>query len=206
MRVLLTILIIPFSIVCFAQTTKMDFVLTLEFAPSFIIPCDLTIFSKEDSNSIELTVYKNWDKKELYLKKWAPLAKSEIKSFADFLKTYKFQIKGSIDTVKIHKVFIDGDSVTLYSISTGNDGITVNGTFTQSDFMNKFAFWSPEKATQNHQLIELIFSVLYKSFSEEKTVNYIEQLEGYFSFGLGLKKISDNPLKYKIYGSISSNE
>jgi hypothetical protein len=44
------------------------------------------------------------------------------------------------------------------------------------------------------------------AFKDEKTINYIEQLEQYFPHQLGLKKLSDKPLKYKLYGDISSDD
>ena len=206
MRRILTILFLFFEIVCFGQASITDFTLSLDFSPSFIIPSSLTISHKQDTNLIELKVYKNWDKKDLYINNKATLANVDVNAIMDFLKIYKFQIKGSTDTTDMHKEFIDGDSVTVYSMSTGTDGITVDGTFTQENIIKTFSFWSPRKETENHKLMELIFPLLYKSFSEAKALNYIEQLEGYFSFGLGLKKISNKPLKYKIYGSISSNE
>jgi hypothetical protein len=90
--------------------------------------------------------------------------------------------------------------------TTGTDGITVNGTFAQNNAERKFSFWSPRKGSDNNKLVKQIFTLLSKSFPEEKSINYIEQLEVYFPFGLGLKKISDDPLKYKLYGAISSNE
>ncbi len=196
----LAILFLFLEILCFGQKPAADFILSIDFSPSFIYPSNVTISKTNVENLIELKI------PELQINNKTALANGDINAIVDFLKTYKFQIKGSTDTTDKHKEFIDGDSVTVYSMSTGTDGITVNGTYKHEDIVNVFSFWSPRKDTENHKIIELIFHLLYKSFSEKETTNYIEQLEGYFSFGLGLKTISSNPLKYRIYGSISMNE
>lgn len=188
MRRLLTILFLLFDIVCFGQTSKTDFTLSLDFFPSFTYPSNLTICSKQDTNSIGLTVCRNGDKKDLILNQQTTILKSEIDTIANFLKTYKFQIKGSADTTGVHKVFMNGDSLTVYTLTIGVDGIIVNGTFTQGNIVKTFAFWSPKRETENHKLMVLIFSLLYESITEEKTVHYMDQLEDYFSISFGLKR------------------
>lgn len=189
MRKLLTILFLLFDLICLGQTSNPDFTLSLDFAPSFTYPSNLTICSKQDFSSIELTVYRNRDKKKvLVLNQQTMLPKLKTDTLVSFLKTYKFRIKVGADTTDVRKVFRNGDSLTVYTIRIGVDGITVHGTFTQGNIVKKFAFWSPPKETENHKFMELVFSLLYESISEEKIVNYMDQLEDYFSLEFGLKR------------------
>jgi hypothetical protein len=46
---------------------------------------------------------------------------------------------------------------------------------------------------------------MYCNFKEKETLYYIEKLECYFDLGLGLKKLNNSPLTYKLYGVINKN-
>jgi hypothetical protein len=204
MRQLLTTLLLIFSTVCSGQTPASDFALSLDFAPSFIAPCKVTIFCKPDSNRIEFTIYKDINNGDMGLKTQAALARTDLNTLEDFLKNYQFSKNSWRDKLGTDTIVFEGKTMV---VNTGGlDGITVNGSFTQNNDGREFSFWSPRKGSENNKLVKLIFTLLCKSFPEEKIINYIEQLEGYFPFGLGLKKISDNPLKYKLYGAITSHE
>ena len=131
---------------------------------------------------------------------------SAVDSLDSFIKDYQFQHKSSIDTIDVVETVRNGDTVLHHVISMGTDGITVNGELKNNNKIKTFEFWSPDKETENHDLIELLFSLMFTHFSKLETRTYLEQLEQYFDFGLGLKKLDDNPLTYKLYGSISANE
>ena len=179
MKRLIILFLLFFDLVCFGQPSKPEFTLSLDFYPSFMAPGNVTIRSKQDTNSIVLTVYKNKDKGVWVQNKQTKIRKGEMDTLANFLKSYKFQIKGSVDTTDTHKVIRNGDTLTVCTVSIEVDGMTVNGTFTQENIVKTFAFWSPRKETENHQLMELVFPLLYQSFSDDITVNYIEKLEDY---------------------------
>jgi hypothetical protein len=181
MRRPLILILLLFDLICFGQTSNPEFKLSLDFYPSFMGPGNVTISSKQDTNSIVLIVYKNKDKCTWYQNKQTKIRKGEMDTIADFFKTYNFRIKGSVDTIGVHKEIINGKSLTMYDMDIGVDGITVDGTYTQGNIMKKFAFWSPRKETENHRLMVLVFSMLYQSFSDDIIVNYIEKLEDYFS-------------------------
>jgi len=192
------ILFVPLLLVsgiCFGQKNS-PYTLSINFAPSFIYSSSLIINSNGDSSSIEFKFNQNNRDK-------TNLKNSDLVPLSDFLKTYKYQIKNNIDTLGSYKKFIDGDSVTIYRISAGLDGIIVNGSLIQNDKTQTFAFWSPKKGTDNQKLISIIFGLLDKSFTNDTTISYLEQLKQYFPHNLGLKKLSNNPLKYKLYGSIT---
>lgn len=203
MKSILSIFFLLFQTVCFGQAQISDFDLSLQFSPSFIFPSSLTISHRSDTSSAEIIIYNDWDKKTLYQSKRAFIANEDINTIADFLKTYKFRMKGSSDTISFRKELIDGDSITVYSGWVGTDGITVKGMYNGGLLPKSFAFWTPFEGSENDQLMGIIFSAMYKSFSDNNVVNYLEELESYFAFSSGIRKISNNPIKYRLYGFLS---
>ena len=203
---LVSILLVFIVTASFGQKQDSDYTLTLNFAPSFIAGSELSIQAKGDSGFIRINIYKSYNKKNGETDNNVVIPVGNLKPLTNFLKTYKFQIKNNIDTIGSHKVFVNGDSVLVYDVSAGLDGINVNGNFTQNNIIKKFAFWSPNKGTENANFVILLFNLLNNAFSGQNTINYLEQLQQYFPHGLGLKKLSDNPLTYKLFGSITSDD
>ncbi len=204
MKLIQTVLLVFFNIACLGQASDTDYTLSLDFEPSFISPSKVTLCTKKDTSIIEFTIYKDLTKRDLGLKSQATIAKNDITTLSIFLRDYKFSMNKSRDLFRTDTVLIDGKTNIINTV--GTDGISVNGTYTQNNIAKEFSFWSPRKGSENNKLVKQIFTLLSKSFPEEKSINYIEQLEGYFHFGLGIKKISDDPLKYKLYGAITSSE
>jgi hypothetical protein len=167
----------------------------------------LVIQAKADSVSLNILVYKDFKNKEYRIDSTVVIPAIKLTALTDFLKTYKFKIKGSVDTVGAHKVFENGDSVLVYEVRSGTDGIDVHGVFTQDEIQHKFAFWSPDKGTENARFMHYIFSLTDSVFTSKQTTDYLEQLQQYFPHHLGVKKLSNQPpLTYKLYGSISSDD
>ena len=193
-------------VLSFGQSKSNNYILTLNFWPSFMSASELKVQANKDSGFISIYVYKNYQKKELSIESQVVIAGNRLTALTNFLNTYKFHIKNNIDTVGHHKEFVHGDSILVYSVSAGYDGITINGLLNQNNISHKFAFWSPVKGTPNADLINIIFQLLEYSFADKKTIDYIEQLSQYFPHKLGLKKLSENPLKYKLFGFLSSND
>jgi len=188
------------------QSKPIDYELAIGFVPSFISASELIITAKGDSGFLNIRIYKNYKTKETSIECKTTIPSSGLMALTNFLKTYKFQIKSSIDTVGCHKEFVHGDSVLVYDINVGSDGIDVKGIFTQNSTMKKFAFWSPENGTKNADLMVVVFNLLDNAFTDQKLINYFERLEQYFPHKLGLKKLSDHPLTYKLFGDISERE
>ncbi|WP_295674724.1 hypothetical protein [uncultured Mucilaginibacter sp.] len=188
------------------QSKSNDYNLTLDFGPSFMSASEVSIQAKGDSCFLNIRVYRNYKTKETSFENKAVIPANKTTALTTFLKTYKFQIKSNIDTIGSNKELVGGDSVLVYSVSMGSDGIDVSGYFNQNAITHKFAFWSPRKGTENAKLMVILFDLLDSTFTEQKMINYVEQLEQYFPHQLGLKKLSDQPLIYKLFGSISSDE
>jgi hypothetical protein len=194
MRILLQIILITISINCTGQI----FNLKTEFQPSFI-PSS-TLILQDDGKECFIDI-KNDDFLEHCL-----INNSQLIDIKNFFNHYQFKIKGSVDTLGTFTKIENGDTIKGYNMTLGTDGIDVNGKLIRNNLSKVFKFWSPKKGTANDSLIVLMFKLMKRNLKEDKTVNYLEQLEQYFRLGLGLKKLSDSPLTYKLYGSISSNE
>jgi hypothetical protein len=170
--------------------------LTVDFYPSFIKGCQLKI-SKDNSNySVSIS---NTKINEVGIVPDSLI--SDLKPFLDDYFVQKFTLD-SLKKVEEQRNWDDNHFVDI----PGLDGITVKGVMVDNSTEKSFSFWSPGKGSIDHDLIIKLFNLMNTSFSKSETIVYIEQLEGYFSFGLGLKKLKEDPLTYKLYGVISFNE
>jgi hypothetical protein len=206
MKRIITLLFAIYSLPSLAQSNVPDYTLTVKFAPSFLYSSRVIIRSAQDSNSVKLELYKHFKDVTPISTNKAQLEANRLTQLTDFLTNYQFRITNSIDSIIRYTKTANGDSVREVEVIMGNDGITVGGTLVQNNTTKKFEFWSPHKGTPNEKLIQILFNILHSAYYDETPVNYLELLEQYFPHELGLKKISDNPLKYKLYGDVSSDE
>lgn len=161
-----------------AQTKSAYNKLTIVFEPSFSNQSEFTIRCGEKGNSIQVKVWSK-DKHSIAMNETAKLDDSQAENLQKFLSSYEFKIKSSQDTIGTEKIFEKGDSVTAYIISEGLDGVNVKGTYTTNSGSKQFAFWSPNKASSNHKLVENIFS-LSRAFKKKRICEYLKVLEQYF--------------------------
>lgn len=114
-----------------------------------------------------------------------------------------FEQKFTLDSIeKIKELEKGKNAVQILEL----DGIGVEGVLVDNYNERSFNFRTPHRGSNDQKLISTLFKLMYKTFIKPETINYLEQLESYFPFGLGLKKLNESPLTYKIYGSITSNE
>ena len=184
----------------FGQPKLKSYELKVSFAPSFMYGCVVKI--KVDHNLATIQLQSKQLKAEVGFTDSVTTKTSILKYLSRFLK----DSLSNIDTLKYRKFFLNGDSVKIPDFKTGLDGIIVYGDLSSNTYHREFKFWSPEKNSGNAQLVKNILAVLNKAFNHAGTTNYLEQLEQYFPHQLGLKNLSKNPLRYKLFGNISSNE
>lgn len=182
------------SFISFAQINK----LTIDFKPSFIHNSRLTLQTSPDGNLMTLEAD--------VLTEESIVSDSALNHLNNYLEKYNFVHTGAIDTIDQKKIIENGDTVVQYQIRIGKDGITVYGELLKNDQKKTFEFWTPNKGDKNHELIDILFRLMYAHFECPITINYLEQLEQYFDFGLGLRKLHNEPLTFKLYGSISAND
>jgi hypothetical protein len=203
MKRLVTLILVALRLTSSAQSNNTDYTLTVKFEPSFLNPSKLIIHSGKDSNWAQLEIYKHYKDVNPVSANKVQLEAKTLNQLTDFLSTYQFRITNSIiDSIVRYRKTANGDSVKEVFMEMGSDGITVRGALDQYNTIKKFEFWSPNKGTANEKLVQILFRILYNAYNDEIFINYFESLEQYFPHRLGLKKISDTPLKYKLYGDI----
>jgi hypothetical protein len=227
MRQFISLLILLSFMDCMCQDFKLD----MEFNPSFIEKSTLTVEKDSINCFISFNTKSFSEKKEISCFEIDSL-KDFFRTYDYSVKTNgsSRRIRQYIDTKMLpdsnwivlgkdtvrkdlqwnRGYIFDPDSNKYYSeivmMSTYTDGITVHGQLSLEDTVKKINFFSPCNGEQHHFLTILLFRLMNQYFKNELTINYIERLEGYFGFGLGLKKLSNRPLTFKLYGFISLAE
>lgn len=195
------------------------FIFVAEFYPSFILPCRVILVKKD--NNFTLLIDQIYDRNHFKL--------SDINNFkmenTDSLlidKTYRQFYPDSVFIKHLEKVEIYKDdferftgSLSEQNLSKQNslikegilDGITIYFKFENGLNENRFSFRCPDPSDSSEfKIIKTLFDLFENNFKKQSTNNYIEHLKGYFDFGLLVKHISDNPLEYRFYDHLSSNE
>jgi len=197
-----------------------DFIFTIEFYPSFIAPCRVVL--QNDGTSKTATVDLFYSKEHLqYLTETETLKPQETDNLLvdDWYKAYYgdtiyFRHLEIIQILDCEfQKFVDNisksDLSTQKSLEKEGilDGITIFFSFKTDTIDNRFSFRCPDpEDTTEFAVIKSIFNLLENSYKLETTNNYIEHLKGYFDFGLNVKHISNEPLEYRFYSHLSSNE
>ena len=166
--------------------------LKASFYPSFIPRSELLIYQKDSGYIISLNANHNLQK-ESYRDSCYTIS---------FIEERKFD---SIDYNYIRNNFSRFDPFKEDYNDTGFDGIGVEINYPFKNIRDTIGFWSPRRKKNPllyKEIIDPLFFVMNKYFKEEIEMVYIEHLEEYFNMGLPFKKISDNPLKYRLYGTI----
>ena len=140
----------------FAQIDR----LIIDFKPSFIVDSKLIIERKDEDYLIifESTVFYEAETDNV------------------------FREKKLIDGSKLNSLesYFEGDNVYFSPSEYGLDGIIINGELQKDDKKITFEFWSPDKDSKNHNLIVILFDIMFSNFNNPKIINYLEQLEQYF--------------------------
>lgn len=199
------------------KLTSQDYILTIEFYPSFIPASRIVIkkHGKKETISID-NIYgnKNISKRDGliaeniynsilnkdYIRYWGDTLFVKHLENQEIKKEIFQQFKNSIENIDLSKQ----ESL----IKTGIlDGITIYFRYQTKNTDNQFSFICPGKSDFNeYKIVSGVISLCENSFISSASNNYIENLKGYFDFGLLVKHISDNPLEYRFYDHLSSSE
>lgn len=198
MKRLLIILFLGLLAGCSGKTSKVDktladvkyFAYYTDFSPSFMPSCRISIIKKGEIGQLKLIVYNFRDTSRTLRVAYADSVVLKDSDFNYFFNT--------LDSISLMTMKTDS--------SMGLDGIGVQNTCYQDTIKNTFYFWSPNKGSKEHKIVEAVIGLTRQKFTSMKQQEYFESLEQYFDFGLPCKKISDNPYEVRIYGSLSSNE
>ena len=101
------------------------------------------------------------------------------------------------------KKVIDGATVDNRIIL---DGVGLKCTIVENGITKQHEFRCPEYGSTELKLVNYFFDLVQKSIREQSFTNYIELLEGYFSNNLPVKIFEEEPLRFRIYGTLSIYE
>jgi hypothetical protein len=82
--------------------------------------------------------------------------------------------------------------------------VYVTGAHLNGETKQEMSFNNPQAGSAEHKMMELLFTLWYTHFNKAETVDYLEDLEQYFDFGLGIKILKEEPLTYKLYGKVTA--
>lgn len=165
---------------CFGQHDNHSFELSVNFSPSFANHGALLISNKNGNSEMTLIVYDSKKESKIKYQENVSVQQSQLAELLSFLEHYNFKIKGSIDTLSSQRVFRNGDSTTAYKVSIGSDGINIKGSYKKNGTKREFAFWSPEKDSNNYRLAQQLFALSNVSLKRKRSLDYIKTLKSYF--------------------------
>ena len=201
---LVPVLIVLFALFCFqgqSQVIRAEMpirTVTIDFSPAFVEKSQVTI---ENINSIYSMTIMNSKVNETHY-----VSESMVAELNQLLADYpqKKAIEDSLIHVRNLEVMKNQKRIEGLHIVSNSDGIRVRLALADRNGSTSFTLDNPGKGTINETFIKLLFKLMNQSFWDYQTETYVEKLEGYFNFGLGVKK-RDNS-NYKLYGWISSKE
>lgn len=173
------------------------------FAPSFLYPTKFNIDIK--NNTIEQYTFqdsyyeKEWidstsyrenrkDTLIVHYKKTFKIDKSELNQFLTELKL------SSLDsTVEHRRDVLDGIGFRVSKINSRNDTIS----------LTSISPSRTEEFQMDYKLLDAFFDLSYKSIDDYDGISGIENIQDYFNYGVPIRKVNENPIEYRIWGTIS---
>lgn len=195
---------------------KKDFVLAVEFWPSFNHGSILSLEKKSENYFLSLSEirykgnYNTLPKKELlhlYSKRATKSLmyrlKQYIKEDTVFIRTLD---KKEINPSEIKKRF---NAFNLRRMKTpippntneiSTDGISVHFDFKSKDRRNVFSYKSMGDNKKIVKLIGELLEMMTQNFEDTNTLQYVERLYLSFRLGENWRKVKNEPLSYSVYG------
>ncbi len=200
------------------SSQSQDFSFRIEFYPSFIASSRVEIQKKGNSKS--LTIHKLFETNDPEFK---PTGKESVETKYQLLvdSSHLQYYEDSIFVEQMEQIPIFDDAFQSFFKSLKNvnlveqeslikegitDGITIYLNYGTDNKENNFSLRCPRPADNEFEIIKSLFALFESTFSKQETKNYLENLKGYFDFGLLVKHISNDPLEYRFYSHLSANE
>ena len=192
---LILVLIIILSACCGEEQSDIvnqDFTLEVEFYPSFIPSSKLVIEKKDEKKT--LTIYKLLSAADYKLKDFTDgLSEAEYQFMID--STYRQFYVGDFYKNQVEHVSLADETFQIFTknvkevnllkqeniVKTGwVDGITLYIKYSTDCTENNFRYRMPLKNDSQFVLVESLITLMGKSFTDQSTVTYLRELEGYF--------------------------
>lgn len=163
-----------------------------EFYPAWINPTEYQIDLKNKELKIHSFEHLNWSKENdttiTHLSKQFKINNLHLNDFIN-----------EIENITIDSSFVNGDDDYL-------DGFAFK--FSKINFKKDTITLTSLNPTRNmrfeieYKILDAFFKLVYKTINENKSVSLTENIQNSFSYGLPIKKTNDNPLEYRVWGSI----
>ena len=173
------------------------------FGPSFLHPTKFTIDIKNKTieqytfqNSyyvkewIDSTSYREHRKDTLIIhyQKTFSIDNQVLNKFLSGLKTSQLD-----STIQHQRPILDGIGFRVSKINVKNDTISLTSNITSRE----------NESQLEYKILDAFFELSYKSINDYNGISGIENIQDYFSYGLPIRKVNENPIEYRIWGSIS---
>jgi len=178
MRKYLYILLI---IILFSCNRDKNKVINYEFYPSFSSPISYKIDLENDFLIIENI---NYSKK-------TKIKENDLEIFTKEIEFAK--IDSSINHTK---QLLDGIGLRVSLVSEKNDSIILETS-------------SPNRLGEeliDYKLLDPFYDLVYKTINDSQGQILTEDTQNYFDYGLQVRKISSNPIEYRIWGNYNDEE
>jgi len=119
-----------------------------------------------------------------------PINKKVLKEFLRELKNSNLN-----SSARHYKPILDGKGLRVRKINTKNDTISL---------ISNLVSYRNEKSQMEYTILDAFFKLAYKSIDDYKGICEIENIQDSFSYGLPIRKVSEHPIEFRIWGSITS--
>ena len=173
------------------------------FKPSFLFPTKFTIDVKEG-------MIKQYTYQDKYSnKEWIDSVSYKVNVKDTLITHYKRNFH--VDSIVLNKFLNELKASQLDSTARHRtsvlDGINykVSKIYTSKDTISLISnlISRNEKSQLEYKLLDAFFDLAYKSINDYEGILGLENIQDYFYYGLPIRKIGDNPLEYRVWGSIS---
>jgi len=181
-----------------SETTQIEVL----FAPAFLHPTKFTIdtknktleqftfqqsyYKEERIDSITMGEYRI-DTMIVQYRKTFKIGEQDFNAFARELEASQLHT-----TADHRRDILDGIAFRINKINAKIDTISLTSN-------------SPIRTQEyemDYQILDAFFDLAYKTVEDYDGISMIENIQDYFQYGLPIRRINDNPIEYRVHGSI----
>lgn len=162
-----------------------------QFYPSFLFPISYKIdFDKAilHQNSFEYNFMGSKIGSNNFIDKSYKIKKEDLNVFLNKITSIK--LDSSINNTR---QMLDGTGLKFSLINAFND--TISLTSSSPGRVDKYKL--------EYELLDALFELAYKTITDYEGLSFTENIQDRFDYGLPIKKVNDDPLEYRVWGSIT---
>jgi hypothetical protein len=164
------ILLLIFSLFICSLASSQNDLISLKISPSFHKSAQLRIFKYNSKYKMSLIGEQ--------VNETVSIKNESISRIIKFIPVYIIGIE-RLDSIEKAE-YLEMSRKGIFKLTTGTDGITVQGTLQDQQKMQLIKFRSPQKENINYMLMMLLFNQMRGEFKKKQTEKYIGILNSYF--------------------------